>query len=335
MSSLRRPGFGGAVLAIFVVLGAAAPWLAPYDPVEQLDPGAARNRPPLTVLHAVALGDGVWRLADRVERTADGLRIERRGAVETYRAARVRNLTAGGVADRRVFVLGSDQFGRDVLSRLIHGARVSLTIGLLSVALSMTIGVLVGAAAALGGRLVDAVLMRLVDGLTAIPWIFLLITLTAFFSTGTGSLILLLGATTWPLTSRLTRAEVLSLKERDFVIAARGLGAGPMHVFWRHLLPHALTPLVVTATLQIGALILFEASLSFLGFGVQPPEPSWGNMIADGRGQMFSAWWVVVFPGAALTLTVVAINLVGDRLRDLLDPRRATAPISGATAGGA
>ncbi len=312
---------GGAVLSVFLVVGLAAPWLAPYDPTEQIDAVAGRHLPPLTVMVAVELGHGVWKLADRVERTSEGLLVERLDRTHHYREHEVENLTADGVADRRVFLLGSDKFGRDVLSRLMHAARVSLMIGILSVALAMVVGIFVGALAALGGRFLDNLLMRLVDGILIIPWIFLLITLTALFPPDTGILILLLGMTAWPLISRMTRAELLSLKQRDFVIASRGLGLGETRIFFRHMLPNAVTPLLVAATLRVGTLILFEASLSFLGFGVQAPQASWGNMIADGQGFLLSAWWVSTFPAVALIVAVVSIHLVGDGLRDLLDPR--------------
>ncbi len=312
---------GGAVLVFFLVIGLAAPWLSPYDPTEQIDAVAGKHRPPLSVMPAIELEHRVFKLADRVERTTGGIRVERLGKVVHYAESEVMNLTADGVADRRIFLLGSDKFGRDVLSRLLYGARLSLAIGILSVALAMVVGITVGALAALGGWLLDGILMRLVDGLLSIPWIFLLITLTAFFPPDTTVLIVLLGMTSWPNISRLTRAELLSLKERDFIHAARGLGLGEIRIFFRHMLPNAATPLLVAATLRIGTLILFEASLSFLGFGVQAPQASWGNMIADGQGFLLSAWWVSTFPAAALITAVVAIHLVGDGLRDVLDPR--------------
>lgn len=312
---------GAAVLMFFLIVGLAAPWVAPYDPTEQIDAVAGRHVAPLTVMAAIELEHGVWKLADRVERTADGLRAERLGQVQHFPEHEVENLTEVGVADRRVFLLGSDKFSRDVLSRVIHGARISLMIGISSVALAMVIGILVGALAALGGSLLDALLMRLVDGILTIPWSFLLITLTALFPPDTRILILLLGMTSWPGVSRLARAELIGLKQRDFVHAARGQGLSEIRILFRHMLPNALTPLLVTATLRVGTLILFEASLSFLGFGVQPPQASWGNIIADGQSFLLSAWWVSTFPALALIITVVSIHLVGDGLRDLLDPR--------------
>lgn len=315
--------FSLGVLGLITALGAFGPWLAPYDPDEQLDVNGGRLRPPLTHLHAIEQAHGVWRLADRVERTADGLRYERLGNPRTLAASEVRNLTDDGVADRRFFLLGSDAFGRDILSRWLHGARVSLLIGILSVGLAMTLGVLVGSLAALGPRWLDGLLMRLVDGLLAFPWLFLVITLGALFHTSPTTLILVLGGTSWMSIARLTRGEVLGLSERGFVQASRAMGAATARTLWRHLLPNALPPLLIAATLRIGNLILFEAVLSYLGLGVQPPHASWGNMIAEGREHLASAWWITTFPGLALVLTVLALNLMGDELRTLLDPRSA------------
>lgn len=314
-----------AALVLVVLVGALAPWIAPYDPLEQADPVAGRLLPPGTVMAAVRLDHGRWELADRVERVPGGLRVERLGRVHVRPAAEVFNLTDGGVADRRVFVLGSDRFGRDVLSRIVHGARISLLIGFLAVALSLVIGGTVGASAALGPRLVDTLLMRVVDGLLAFPALLVLIVVAALFATGTMTLIVLMGCLTWMGIARLMRAELLSLRQRDFVHAARGLGATPWRIFFSHLLPNAFPPVLLQAVLMVGGLILAESTLSFLGFGVSPPQPSWGNMIAESRHQMSTAWWVGVFPGLALAGTVIVLNLATDALRDRLDPRQSGA----------
>jgi len=317
-----RSLFLGAVLAALLGLVAvAAPWLAPYDPDEQLDPAAASYRPPGTSLAAVHLADSTWLLVDRAERVPEGLRIGRRGQTEVLPAGRILNLTPGGVADHRFYLLGSDKFGRDIWSRMLWGGRISLAIGLLAAALSLLLGVSVGASAALGGPRIDGLLMRGVDAFLAFPPILLLVTLAALFKPDTGALVLILALGSWMSISRLVRADLLSLKEREFVLAARAIGLGPFRIFWRHLLPNALTPVLTQTTLLIGQIILVESSLSFLGLGVQPPTATWGNMVADGQSSISFAWWIATFPGAAISLAVLAFNLLGDGLRDVLDPR--------------
>ncbi|HKV09370.1 MAG TPA: ABC transporter permease [Thermoanaerobaculia bacterium] len=313
--------WGVALVSLLLLLAAVAPLLAPYDPAEQLDPAAAAYRPPGTELAAVHLTDGGWRLADRVERTEDGLVLTRRGRSEEIPAASVLNLTPDGVANRRVFLLGSDKFGRDVLSRLLYGARVSLAVGMISALLALTLGVAVGSAAALGGPLADTLLMRGVDALLSFPSLFLLIAIAALVDPGLWATVVILGSLSWLAISRLVRAEIVSLKNREFVLAARSLGQHPLAILWRHLLPNALTPVLIQTVLLLGGLILTESSLSFLGLGIQPPTPSWGNMISEGREALSFAWWIAVFPGAAIAIAVIAFNLLGDGLRDALDPR--------------
>lgn len=315
--------WGIAIAGLLILAAIAAPLLAPIHPSEQLDPATARFRPPGTVLQAVHLADGRWRLADRVERVDEGLALERLGRREILPEAQVLNLTPEGVADRRVFLLGTDKFGRDLWARMLHGARVSLAVGLLSMALALTLGVAIGSAAALGGPLVDSVLMRGLDALIAFPFLFLMILMSVLFTPGTPAMILLLGSTSWAGVGRLTRAEILGLNRREFVVAARAIGQSPMKVLLRHLLPNALTPILVRATLMIGNLILLESSLSFLGLGIQPPTPTWGNMVAEGREALNQAWWIATFPGAALAIAVIGFNLLADGLRDFLDPRMA------------
>lgn len=310
-----RAWIGLAFFAVVATVGLGAGLWVPADPNQQLDPAAARLRPPGTTLELLRLDDGRTYLADAVERAEGELRMSRLGRVQSVPAERV-------VAhEERTFLLGTDRLGRDVLARWAHGARVSLLVGLLAVGLAMTLGVAVGAVAALGPRLVDGVLMRAVDGLLAFPWFFLLLALAAFVPPSVGMLILILGATGWMGVSRLARSEIAGLAEREFVHAARGLGMGEVHIFFRHVLPNALTPLAVAATFRIGAMILTEATLSYLGVGVPAPDASWGNMIADSRSVLTEAWWVAGSAALGLVLTVASVTFVADGLRDLLDPR--------------
>jgi len=218
--------------------------------------------------------------------------------------------------------LGTDLYSRDTWSRLAYGARVSLAVGLLATLLAATVGAAVGAAAGYFRRWTDAVLMRVVDVGLAIPRIFILLVAAALTAhLPLAALVLLLGLTSWFATSRLVRAEVLTLRERDFVASARALGGGDWRIIFRHVLPNVAAPLIVSLALGIGQVMLLEAALSFLGVGVQPPTPSWGNMIAEGRDQLATAPWTTLFPGLAIVLVVMALNTVGDTLRDALDPR--------------
>ena len=222
--------------------------------------------------------------------------------------------------------LGTDPLSRDVWSRLAYGARISLGIGTLAMVVAVTVGAAVGAVAGYFRRWVDAALMRLVDVALALPRIFVLLMAVALWEhLPLWVLVLLIGLTGWFGTSRLVRAEVLSLREREFVAAARALGAGSGRIIFRHVLPNAAAPIIVSAALGIGSVMLLEAGLSFLGLGVPSPAPSWGNMIADGLPKMAVAWWSATFPGLAISLVVMALNAVGDALRDALDPRREAA----------
>lgn len=217
--------------------------------------------------------------------------------------------------------LGTDHFARDILSRLMYGARISLTIGFVAVGISVTIGTLAGAVAGFFGGIVDAVIMRFVDMVIAFPRLVLLITIIAIFDPSIFLIIAVLGLTLWPSTARIVRGEVLGLREREFVQAAEALGYSKRRIILRHLIPNALAPVIVAATLGIGNTIVLEAGLSFLGLGVQPPTASWGTMVSDGRDHLLDAWWLSTFPGLAIVFTVLSFNLVGDGLRDALDPR--------------
>jgi len=221
-------------------------------------------------------------------------------------------------------LMGTDPFSRDVLSRTLHGARVSLVVGVGAALLAVTLGAGVGLVAGLAGRRTDQLLMRGVDVALALPRILLLLAVFAVWDNAPAAAVVgLIAATGWFQTSRIVRAAVLSLREADFVVAARALGEPGWGIVRRHLLPHVAAPVIVSASLDVGNIILLEAGLSYLGLGVRPPTPTWGNMIMDGKDVLLSAPWVALAPGLALVVTVVAFNLAADGLRDALDPRAA------------
>jgi peptide/nickel transport system permease protein len=219
-------------------------------------------------------------------------------------------------------ILGTDALGRDVLSRLIWGSRVSLKVGLVAVGLATAIGLFLGALAGFYGGFTDSLIMRFCDLMLCFPTMFLILAVISMLEPSIWNVMIVIGLTSWMGVARLVRAEFISLKNRDFVLAARVLGASDARLILRHLLPNSLAPILVSATLGVAGAILLESGLSFLGLGVQPPTATWGVMLADGKDYLSRAWWLSFYPGLAILVTVLSYNLVGEGLRDALDPRR-------------
>jgi len=265
-------GLVAAVLMLLIVgVSAAAPWIAPYSPVE------------VDIRHRLA--PPAW--MDR------------------------------GTPDH---VLGTDQIGRDLLSRMIYGGRVSLLIGVAAVLVSSTIGVLLGLGAGYFGPRVDWTIMTLVNVMLTFPFVLLALAVIAVLGPSLVNMVIVLGVADWPLYARVIRAETMTLRERDFMTAARALGMSHLRIIFRQLLPNLVSVIAVIATLQVARVIILESFLSFLGLGVQPPTPAWGNMLGDGRVYMLNSWWIAAFPGLAIFITTLTINLMGNALRDWLDP---------------
>ena len=350
-------------LGIIVMIYSVAflcPYLAPYNPNAFQDGVVTRFIPPLhsvSVLRLKAERGGtrapetLQRRSSDPELFGDLIRINRRLIVHDegselsihafhiegsdVKATVGRDLVTVPIAKlispdpqlfavERFHLLGTDSYGRDLLSRIIFGSRVSLSLGFIAVLLSVTLGTIIGLFAGFFGRFTDSILMRFVDILLAFPSLFLiLIIIAAFESIALPRILLIvfvLGLTSWMSISRLVRAEVLSIKERDFVMAARALGLGNMRILFRHILPNTMTPIIINATLRIGGIILVEAALSYLNLGVQQPTASWGNIIFEGKDFLSYAWWISTLPGFAIVIVVVCFNLVGDGLRDAFDP---------------
>ena len=216
---------------------------------------------------------------------------------------------------------GTDTLGRDVFSRMLYGAQISLSVGFVAVGLSMAIGVALGAWAGYASGRADMLIMRSTDMVLCFPTFFLILAVIAFLEPSIWNIMIVIGLTSWMGVTRLVRAEFLSLREREFILAAKSLGASPLRMIWKYLLPNAMGPIMVSAVLGVAGAVLVESGLSFLGLGVQPPDPSWGNILTEGKDNIQLAWWLSLYPGLAILITVLGYNLLGEGLRDVFDPK--------------
>jgi peptide/nickel transport system permease protein len=219
------------------------------------------------------------------------------------------------------YLLGTDHLGRDIVSRLIYGARISLVVSISAVAFSAVLGTVIGLFSGFYGGKVDSIFMRLADVQLAFPFILLAIAIIAVLGPNLQNIIIVMGITGWVIYARVVRAEVLSLREKEFITSVRALGGSNGRIIFNHLLPNVIPPIIVIITLEMARMIIMEAALSFLGLGIQPPTPTWGGMLADGRVYLVTSWWLATFPGLVIMLVVLGINLLGNWLRDILDPR--------------
>ncbi|MEW5878735.1 MAG: ABC transporter permease [Acidobacteriota bacterium] len=306
----RRLRFGLTVVALELAVVVLGPLWLP-DPNAIVDPRGAGLLPPLSRVLVVSLQDDTSLAGSEIARTPDGLLLRRGSSWEKV----PENLVVS--VKPRWYLLGSDALGRDVAARLVKAGQISLSVGVLSLALAVTLGTLVGMAAGLGPRFLDRVLMAFVDAALALPLLFVLLAASAFLRPSLGTVVLMLGFFSWMGVARLVRGQALLCREQPWFLAAKGLGLKPLRLAFVHVFPHVLTPLTTDATLRLGDLILLEAALSFLGFGVPPPIPSWGSMAAEGFEVWRLAFWLPVFPGFAVALSVLAFATIADGLGEL------------------
>ncbi len=316
---LRRwPVLPVALLSVVVIAGLTAPWIAPHDP----EKGVLQERhiPPFWYGSESATKTVVARMTIKGRATEVTLSQAQKVDPQAKLGDEVEVVTKLGGSTR--FLLGTDQLGRDVLSRVIYGARISIIVSIVTLGIGGTFGIVVGLAAGWYGGWVDEVLMRLVDIKLSIPLILIALVLVITLGQSLGIILTVLAIFIWPRFARQVRGEVLQLKNMDYVALAKVSGASTARILFIHIFPGTINTLIVVATLQVGIVILLEATLSFLGAGVPPPTPAWGSMVAEGRDKLAGGvWWSTTFPGMAIMLTVMSLNLFGDWLRDTLDPR--------------
>ncbi len=329
----RMPILAVAVLTIIAFCAITANWISAHDP--EIGDLSDRILPPFwegpmflpkTVVNEVGIGQRFFQVAIGSEEFEEARALE--DAEAAKKGQPVRSIAIGDTLEVEIrpagssrFPLGTDAQGRDILSRLFHGARISLIVALVTLGVGGTIGTVVGLLAGYYGGWVDELLMRVVDIFLSLPYLLVALVLVVTLGQSFGLIVGVLSVFIWPLFARVVRAEVLQLKNMDYVDLARVSGAGTLRILFVHIFPGVINTLIVISTLNVGIVILVEAALSFLGAGVPPPTPAWGSMIAEGRDKLADAWWIATMPGLAIVFTVMSLNIFGDWLRDTLDPR--------------